>query len=160
MKSLFEYGQKNVMRYSTLIFLICFGISQAYAQSDEKQILAIRNASNEAFRIYDREGVYSFLTEDVLITGGDGTLLTGKNAYRANDSQFGGSKMYWIRTPIDIEVNEQSGLAWETGTWKGSQGGDDAQTGDNSMIGGNYSAMWTKESGVWLIKSQLFVTLK
>jgi len=156
MKSLFKSAQMKVMRYSTLIFLICFGISQAYAQSDEKQILDIRNASNEALRIYDSEGIYSYLTDDVLITTGNGTLLTSKEALRTYVSEFGDSKMYWIRTTIDIDVNIERGLAWETGTWKGY----DPQQGDNSIIGGNYSAMWTKESGAWLIKSQLFVTLE
>ncbi len=115
MKSLFEFGQKNVMRYSTLIFLICFGISQAYAQSDEKQILAIRNASNEALRNHDQEVVYSSLTDDVLVTTGNGTLLAGKKAIRSTVSYIGDSKIYWVRTPIDIEVNEETGLAWETG---------------------------------------------
>jgi ketosteroid isomerase-like protein len=148
------------MRYSTLILLICFGISQSYAQSDEKQILAIRNASNEALRNHDQEVVYSFLTDDVLVTTGNGTLLTGKKAIRSTVSYIGDSKIYWVRTPIDIEVNEETGLAWETGIWKGILKEDDPQKGGNSMMGGNYSAMWTKESGVCLIKSQLFVTLK
>ena len=64
--------------------------------------------------------------------------------------------MYWVRKAIAIEVNTKIELAWETGTWKGY----DPKQGGNSINGGKYAAMWTKKSGAWLIKSQLFVTLE
>lgn len=52
-------------------------------------------------------------------------------------------------------VNVKKGLAWESGTWNGY----DPEKGDVTIVNGHYSAMWTKTSGVWKIKSQLFVTL-
>ena len=91
-----------------------------------------------------------------MLTTGNGTLLTGKEAFRIYKTEQSDSKMYWIRTAIDIEVNMERELAWETETWKGY----DPKQGGNSVHAGKYSAMWTKESGVWLIKSQLFVTLE
>jgi len=70
-------------------------------------------------------------------------------------SDGGKSKMYWIRETKEIKVNEKRGLAWENGIWNGY----DPEKGDDSIVNGNYSAMWIKESGIWKIKSQLFVTL-
>ena len=63
--------------------------------------------------------------------------------------------MYWVRSPKEIKVNAQNGLAWENGTWNGY----DPEKGPDAVVGGNYSAMWTKVSGSWKIKSQLFVAL-
>ena len=64
--------------------------------------------------------------------------------------------MYWIRDTKDIIINTKRGLAWETGVWNGY----DPEKGEDSIVNGNYSAMWTKASGKWRIKSQLFVTLR
>ncbi|EAZ82026.1 DUF4440 domain-containing protein [Algoriphagus machipongonensis] len=92
--------------------------------------------------------------DDVLITTGAGTLISGKKALQDYIKRASGPKMYWIRTPEEIKVNPESKLAWETGTWKGY-----FEDSDKPVVGGNYSAQWTKKSGIWLIQSQLFVTL-
>jgi hypothetical protein len=63
--------------------------------------------------------------------------------------------MYWIRKTKEIIVNKKSSLAWENGIWNGYN----IEKGDDSIVNWNYSAMWTEESGVWKIKSQLFVML-
>jgi len=131
-------------------------LTEVFAQSNEKQILTIRKSSNEALKTYDNELVLSFLTEDVLTTTGNGTLLAGKESLRKYIADAGASKMYWIRTPDEIKINEVKGLAWEHGTWKGY----DPEQGDTPVIGGKYSAMWTKEADSWLVKSQLFVSLE
>ncbi|MBC2838604.1 nuclear transport factor 2 family protein [Robiginitalea sp. SC105] len=130
-------------------------VSKTFAQDHEQQIRNIRQASNEALRAYNNELVLSFLTEDVLTTTGNGTLLAGKEALSKYIAAAGESKMFWVRTPEEIKVNEVKGLAWENGTWKGY----DPEKGDTSIVGGSYAAMWTKETGQWLIKSQLFVAL-
>ncbi|MFN1834942.1 YybH family protein [Balneola sp. MJW-20] len=130
------------------------------AQSDDKtQILKVRSESNEALRVYDNERSYTFLTEDVLITTGNGSLISGKQELRDYVNAAGatdGERMFWIRTPDEVVVNKSRGLAWETGTWKGYSEADDRR----SVIGGKYSAQWVKEEGKWLIRSQLFVTLE
>ena len=140
-----------------LLTLLCTLIftTELYSQSDKEQILKIRNASNLALKSYDNPQVLSYLTDDVLTTTGNGTLLSGKEALRQYILNGGDSKMYWIRKTNEIIVNEKRGLAWESGFWDGF----DPEKGDNSIVNGNYSAMWTKISGIWKIKSQLFVTL-
>ena len=137
------------------IFSILIFTSELFSQTEEEQILEIRNASNQAFQSYNNEQILSFLTDDVLITTGNGTLLSGKKALEQYILGAGDSKMYFKRTPKEIVVNEKTGLAWELGNWDGYN----PEIGEDSIIGGNYSAMWTKESGEWKIKSQLFVTI-
>ena len=145
---------------TTCITLLCtfllFIAAGLQAQSDERVILNAREASNKALKNYQHERVLSYLTEDVLTTTGNGTLLAGKESLRNYILNASPSKMYWVRTPGQIKVNKERGLAWETGTWKGY----DPQQGDQSVVGGKYSAMWTRASGSWRIKSQLFVTLE
>lgn len=147
---------KNCLIAGIIIFTSFWSISESVAQQDEHKIRKIREASNNALRVYDNDLVLSFLTEDVLTTTGNGTLLAGKEALRNYILAAGESKMYWIRTTHEVDVNEDKGLAWETGTWKGY----DPKQGEEAIIGGKYSAQWTKASGKWLIKSQLFVSLE
>lgn len=141
---------------SLIVLLSSLSISGVFAQNDEQQILKTREASNAALKAYDDALIDSFLTDDVLITTGAGTLLSGKESLKQYVLDAGESKMYWVRTAEAIEVNEAKGLAWENGTWKGY----DPEQGNLPIVGGKYAAMWTKASGVWLIKSQLFVTLE
>jgi len=137
------------------ILCTLFVTSGLYSQTDREQISAIRNESNTALSSYQNDRVLSFLTDDVLITTGNGTLLCGKEELEKYIFDGGKSKMYWIRETKELKVNEKRGLAWENGIWNGY----DPEKSDNSIVNGNYSAMWTKESGAWKIKSQLFVTL-
>ncbi|MDG1276147.1 MAG: nuclear transport factor 2 family protein [Algoriphagus sp.] len=132
-------------------FVVGFAMAQ---DSDSTQILAQRKASNAALRQFDEDLNATFSTEDAFITTGAGTLLAGKKALQDYIQNASGPNMYWIRTPSEIKVNPETKLAWETGTWEGFY-----EDSKEPVVGGNYSAMWTKASGVWLIKSQLFVTL-
>lgn len=147
------------MKYSKHIFFVVLCIliftSELFSQTDKEQILTIRNASNSALKSYDNLEVLSYLTDDVLTTTGNGTLLCGKKELEKYILDGEKSKMYWIRDTKEIVIYAKRSLAWESGFWHGY----DAEKSDYSIINGNYSAMWTKESGTWKIKSQLFVTI-
>lgn len=149
---------RNVDLFPLLIPILALLLSGhgLFAQSDEAQIRAVREASNQALKAYDTTAELSFLTEDVLITTGNGTLLAGKEALRNYIGTFAESKMYWVRTPEDIDVHEANGLAWESGTWKGYDPG----RGPAPVVGGRYAAQWTRASGRWRIHSELFVALE
>lgn len=130
-------------------------VTFSFAQEDEvAQILAKREASNQAIRNFDHELNATFSTEDAFITTGLGVLISGKEEQEIYLKSLKGPKMYWIRTPDEVIVNHKTQLAWETGIWKGYY-----EDSDKPVVGGKYSAQWTKESGSWLIHSQLFVTL-
>lgn len=131
----------------------------AWAQTDIEQIKAVRAASNAALKALDETTNFSYLTDDVLITTGNGTLLSGKAALKSYIENAADSPaMYWIRSSEEIVVNKERGLAWETGIWHGYYADD--QEAANPVIQGKYSAMWTQISDIWKIKSQLFVTLE
>lgn len=127
----------------------------AQEQNDKVEILRLRNAYNAAIKNFSDEQ-FSFLTNDVLTTTGNGTLIRGKENLKKFLQKASVSKMYWVRTPGEIDINTKLGLAWEMGTWKGYN----LDTGDKPIVGGKYSAQWAKINGVWKIKSQLFVTLE
>jgi ketosteroid isomerase-like protein len=150
------------MKTSTLLFLLfclcvisCQSNEQQFA-GDELEIFNVREASNEALKAHDIDQELSFLTDDIILTTGSGTQLCGKENLKAYITNIPNQKMYWIRTTDEIEVNQETNLAWETGTWKGY----DPDEGPEPVVGGNYSAMWTRKEGIWKIKSELFVTLK
>ena len=134
------------------LLIVTFSFAQ---ESEVFQILAQREASNQALRAFDDELNATFSTEDALITTGAGTLISGKNELMKYIQESSGPRMYWIRTPDEVLVNPKSMLAWETGTWKGYVEGS-----EEAVVGGKYSAQWSKKSGNWLIQSQLFVTLE
>ncbi|WP_291783725.1 nuclear transport factor 2 family protein [Cecembia sp.] len=138
----------------SLIGLLTFTFSFAQ-EAEESQILAQREASNQALRAFDDALNACFSTEDALITTGAGTLISGKKELIKYIQESSGPRMYWIRTPDEVIVNSKTMLAWETGTWKGYVEG-----ADEAVVEGKYSAQWTKASGIWLIQSQLFVTLE
>jgi len=144
------------LRAFSFTLLCSFASLMGNAQSEQAQIKLLRKASNSALQAYDHEKVLSFLSDDVLTTTGNGTLLSSKAALKKYIEAASPSKMYWIRSPKKISVNMDRALAWETGKWKGF----DPAKGKQSVVGGKYSAMWTKASGIWKIKSQLFVTLE
>jgi ketosteroid isomerase-like protein len=145
--------QSKLILFTILCFLVFSPI--LFSQTDKEQITAIRKASNLALKTYDIEEVLSYLTDDALTTTGNGTLLCGKKELESYILSGGKSKMYWIRDTKEIVINIKRGLAWENGNWKGY----DPDKSEDPVISGSYSAMWTKTSGTWQIKSQLFVTL-
>ena len=104
---------------STLFVFVCLLIvsPELFSQTDKEQIAALRNASNSALKTYDHKEVLSYLTDNVLTTTGNGTLLCGKEELEAYILAGGKSQMYWIRETEEIKVNAIRGLAWETVIW-------------------------------------------
>jgi ketosteroid isomerase-like protein len=139
-----------------LLMIVFISVAQAQKQTDKDEIMRLRESSNQALRKFDTELYLSFLTDDVQYTISNGTLIQGKENLRKYINDVKGPKMYWVRTPIEINVNEKSGLAWEAGTWKGYI----VDSSQQPVSSGKYSAMWMKINGNWKIKSQLFVKLE
>ncbi len=147
-------NRSPLLVYLSIVPFILIMSTEAMAQQDKDEILRLRHASNASLKNFD-ENHLNTLSDDVLITTGNGTLIQGKENLKAYIRKASGPNMYWIRTPLEIEVNTQLELAWETGIWKGY-----TESGEKSVTGGKYSAQWAKTDGVWKIKAQLFVTLE
>lgn len=139
-----------------LFVVTLFQTSPSLAQHDKDEILRLRNAYNTALKNYDIELSLSFMTEGILSTISSGALIQGKPNLREYIRSKSDTKMYWVRTPKEIDVNTETGLAWETGTWKGYT----PESGDKSVTGGKYSAQWLKINGAWKVNSELFVKLE
>ncbi len=147
----------NQVAQAILLFVVVLlPTVRAQAQNDKVEILRLRNAYNAALKNFDENLGLSFLTNDAQTTISNGTLIHGKENLRRYIRKATGPKMYWVRTPSEIDINTELGLAWEAGIWKGYT----VDSGQKSVAGGKYSAMWTKINGTWKIKSQLFVKLE
>ena len=142
--------------FSAFISLVVTIPVRAQAQNDKDEILRLRKANNEAIKNFDEDLSFSFLTDDTQSTISNGTLIQGKENLKEYLRKLPGPKMYWVRTPNEIDVNAELGLAWEAGIWKGYT----VESGHKSVTSGKYSAMWIKVNGRWKIKSQLFVKLE
>ena len=143
--------------FLTILILSAHG-GELFAQSPEEKIRSVWEASNAALKALDVEANMEFLTDDVLITTGAGTLLSGKDELRAYiEFVADASPMYWVRTPAEIIVNEERGLAWENGVWHAYSADDPNEKSPVSH--GNYAAQWVLLTGEWKNQSQLFVTL-
>ncbi|WP_425636497.1 DUF4440 domain-containing protein [Algoriphagus yeomjeoni] len=145
---------RTLALFSPLLALLLLQSSLYGQESEIKQIHAQREASNKALKNFDEVLNNTFMTDDVLITTGAGTLLSGKAELIEYIKNAKGPKMYWIRTANEVIVNSELQLAWEEGIWEGYTEG-----AITPVVGGKYAAQWTKKSGTWLIQSQLFVTL-
>lgn len=143
---------KNKKQILLAVLRIFMCTSELVLQTNQKQIWAIRNASNLALKAHNRGVVLSYLTDDVLTTTGNGNLLSGKKALKKHILDGEKSKIYWVRKTKEIVVHEEIGLAWETGIWNGYN----PEKSDHSLGNGKYPAMWVQASNVWKIKSQLF----
>ena len=140
------------------ILFISVSSGELFAQSPEEKIRSIREASNAALKALDEEANMKFLTDNVLITTGAGTLLSGKDELKAHiESAADFPPMFWVRTPEEIIVNEERGLAWENGVWHAYSADDPNEKSPVSH--GNYAAQWVLLTGEWKIQSKLFVML-
>ncbi len=146
-------------RIQIIAYSLIIGVSvQVNAQDSKIEIRDLREASNEALKNMDDGAYLNFLMDDVLITTGVGTVLSGKQAlieYIENSPND--APMYWLRIAEVITVNEEAGLAWERGNWGGFH--EDDTDSEFPVVQGKYAAQWKKVDDTWKIQSQLFVTL-
>lgn len=125
---------------------------QSAAANTELEIRAARQAQNAAIAARNADSVATFWAEDVAVTAGLGFVLRGRDAYKV---AFGhDASMLYSRVPDHIVVSDRWPLAWEEGNWTGT-----ATDQSTPALSGRYSAQWVKQSGRWLIRSELFVAL-
>lgn len=117
---------------------------------DLQYIRDARAASNAAIASHDAEGVAKYWMKDIVVISGEGGQYPGRNLLlKTFKKMFSSSPAVFERLPAEISIAESGILAWETGSWHYL----------NEDLRGNYSAMWRKFNGKWLIQSELFVSL-
>lgn len=117
---------------------------------DKELIYQSRMASNAAIAGKDAAGVSGYWMEDIVVISGEGGKYVGKkNLLKIWKQMFAQDQSLFERLPAEIIVGEGGQLAWESGHWRYLDG----------AAGGNYAAMWCKVKGVWMTRSELFVSL-
>ena len=116
-----------------------------------KNILKSRENSNKAISEQDLAGVSSYWMDDIIVISGEGGQYIGKPALIAVFKEMFAEKNppVFIRIPNELKIADSADLAWETGDW----------ICKNEKARGNYSAMWMQVDNIWLIRSELFVSL-
>jgi ketosteroid isomerase-like protein len=151
--------KKNFKDYAKEFFIFLFILSfhQAFTQNMHNNDVAIiksnRAASNEAITKHDVNGISKFWLDDFVQVIGRGTYDTGKESIAASWKALFNSnpQISYVRTPEEIIISDADTLAWERGKWIGIH---------SYSKGGNYAAMWIKRNGNWMLKAELFVSLK
>ena len=127
--------------------------AQANTKRDEATIRTTRDESNKAIARHDVDGLVKSMAPDFTCTLGRAVTITGRDAIYASWKQLFASnaQVRYERIPSQITISKNDTLAWETGLWKAEH---------SYSAGGNYSAMWCKRNGVWMIRAELFVSME
>ncbi len=143
---------KRIIFLCSFFFIPGFTFAQKNHDKEVKLIKSLRNASNEAIAKHDIDAMSKYWLDDLVLTRGNASHLTGKDAIVAAWRKLftDNPKVSYIRTPTQITISSNDTLAWETGTWKAF---------NSYSNGGNYSAMWKKTNNSWKILAELFVSL-
>lgn len=106
--------------------------------------------SNAAIINRDVDGIAQYWMDDMIVISGEGGQYIGKKALiKVFTEMFTAEPPIFERIAAEITIGDSGILAWETGTWNYK----------TDSFRGNYSAMWRKINGRWLMQSELFVSL-
>ena len=139
------------------LFLSILGLHRSFAQTIHKNDIAIikseRTVSNKALAKHDVKGIEQFWLDDFVQVIGRGTYETGKENIAASWKTLFNSnpQVVYVRIPREITISDNDTMAWESGKWTGVH---------TYSKGGNYSAMWIKRNGIWMLKAELYVSLQ
>ena len=133
--------------------------SQASAGRTSDTIREVRERFNQAIATHDAQSIAEVLVPNY-------HLVTGRSAqfHGAEDERIRWAELFakdatvvYRRTPREIRVNEEWGLAEELGNWTGSY------TAGARLVSalGVYAAKWQRaENGKWLLQAEIFTTLE
>lgn len=119
----------------------------------EDAIRALRRLTNKFIAAHEAGRLAPFFAADANLIGGEGGLIVGAQAIvAAFASQFADPTFIaYERTPGAITLDMDAARAAERGTWIGRW--------KDQTLGGDYLAVWRRQTGQWVIEQELFVTL-
>jgi ketosteroid isomerase-like protein len=124
----------------------------------EDLIRAARERFNQAIADKDVETIRSLLAHSYHIVtgrseqshGADEEVRRWTQRFRLDPTTF------YRRTPLDVSINEDWGMAEELGNWKGNY----TVKGTLVHVSGVYAAKWQRaENGEWVLQAEIFTTL-
>jgi len=128
--------------------------SSASAPAAERDLRALRAASNRAIAARDLPAISPTLADDFVVIIGDGTLLSRDAYLEAFAHTFAQPvPLRYERIADTIDLSASLPLAAEHGHWIGTL------PDGNILFTGTYTAMWRRSPAGWKLRSELFVTL-
>jgi ketosteroid isomerase-like protein len=124
----------------------------------EDLIREARESFNAAIANRDIDAIRSLLAPNYHIVTGRSEQSYGadEEARRWSERFRSDATVIYRRTPREITVNEDWGLAEELGNWKGNY----TTTGVLVHTSGRYAAKWQRaEDGAWVLQAELFTTI-
>ena len=141
----------------TLALVIALAVAEVLAvqQTDEQQIRARRESSNQAIARHDTAGIGAILADNVVVVTSNSVHGPGREA---NEQSFADQfrtrpDLVYRRTPSEVRVFTPWLMASESGTWTGSWADPDGRI----QLTGRYFAKWRKLNGQWFIESETYV---
>jgi ketosteroid isomerase-like protein len=127
----------------------------AVQQTDEQQIRARRESSNQAIARHDTSGIGAILADNVVVVTSNSVHRPGRDAnVQSFAEQFRTrADVVYRRTPTDVRVFTPWLMASESGTWTGSWTDADGRI----QLTGRYFAKWRKLNGQWFVESETYV---
>jgi 7,8-dihydropterin-6-yl-methyl-4-(beta-D-ribofuranosyl)aminobenzene 5'-phosphate synthase len=139
--------------------MVILALALALTPSEgDAPIRAAREAYNAAIERRDADAIARVLAPGYHIVTGRSDQSHGVAAERDKwRARFAADPtVTYRRTPREIRVNEDWGLADETGDWKGSY----VAAGNPARASGVYSAKWQRAlDGRWLLQAEVFTTM-
>jgi ketosteroid isomerase-like protein len=127
--------------------------TRSYNQIKERSTLW-----NTSYNNRDSISFYTLLDSNVIITSGAARQVGKEECkYICRGLWRKRPDIIWTNQQTTIEVNEQSGIAYENGNWTESW----TEKGDTgrSTLKGKYTMMWKKKNEEWLVSSAQFIPL-
>ena len=122
-------------------------------------IRIVRERFNEAIAHHDAIAIGRLLAPEYHLVTGRSDQFHGadEEPLRWADVFAKDPTVIYRRTPREIRINENWGLAEELGNWTGSYSAENGM----ANASGVYSAKWQRaENSEWLIQVEVFTTLK
>ena len=140
-----------------LALVIALAVAEVLAvqQTDEQQIRARRESSNQAIARHDTAGIGAILADNVVVVTSNSVHAIGRatNLQRFAEQFRSRPDVVYLRTPDEVRVFVPWAMASERGKWTGSWTDSDGKI----SIGGSYFAKWRKQDGRWLVESETYV---
>ncbi|HSM06360.1 MAG TPA: nuclear transport factor 2 family protein [Longimicrobiales bacterium] len=123
-------------------------------------VRAAREAFNRAIVEMEMAPIEALVLDDYVLVTGRSSIYAGAEPHlelwRGDFASPEGTYIY-VRTPREVRVNPDFGLAEELGNWVGRP-----RSGDGSgEVSGVYAAKWQRAvDGAWMLQSEVFTTLE
>jgi len=124
------------------------------AVAPEDAIRARRRLTNKLIAAHDAARLRPFFAADAKLIAGDGALIVGADPIiQAFEAQFRDPDFRtYVRDPETVDIDQAGERAAETGRWTARWGSGD--------MSGRYLACWRRQTGQWVIESELYITLQ